>query len=85
MSASAKVGKCNTSKPGMLDFTGKAKWYVCNASFLSSIAYPPMDERNAWNELGDKSKEDAEAEYVQKLKDVCTPLPLSAILGVPDP
>mmetsp|Transcript_13176 Transcript_13176/g.30617 ORF Transcript_13176/g.30617 Transcript_13176/m.30617 type:complete len:87 (-) Transcript_13176:280-540(-) len=22
----ATVGDCNTSKPGMLDFTGKAKW-----------------------------------------------------------
>lgn len=26
--------------------------------------------RNAWNELEDKSKEEAEAEYVAKLKDV---------------
>ncbi|KLO08791.1 Acbp from Moniliophthora Perniciosa [Schizopora paradoxa] len=47
----ATIGKCNVPKPGMLDFTGKAKW-------------------NAWNELEDKKKEEAEAEYVAKLKDM---------------
>ena len=25
------VGDCNTSRPGMLDFTGKAKWDAWNA------------------------------------------------------
>lgn len=27
----ANVGDCNTDKPGMLDFTGKAKWEAWNA------------------------------------------------------
>ena len=27
----ATVGDCNTTRPGMLDFTGKAKWDAWNA------------------------------------------------------
>jgi len=53
----ATVGPCNTPRPGMLDFVGKAKW-------------------DAWNALGDMSKEEAMKQYVeafekmeQKVKD----------------
>ncbi|KAF5359253.1 hypothetical protein D9756_003092 [Leucocoprinus leucothites] len=42
------VGDVNTTRPGMLDFVGKAKW-------------------DAWNEIKEKSKEDAMAEYVARL------------------
>lgn len=41
----ATVGKCNTSKPGVFDFVGQAKW-------------------NAWNNLGEITKEEAEKEYI---------------------
>jgi len=44
----ATIGKCNTARPGMLDFVGKAKW-------------------DAWNELGDMSKEEAMKKYVDTI------------------
>ena len=47
------VGDNNTDKPGMLDFTGKAKW-------------------EAWNKLKGKSKEQAQAEYVELARSLLT-------------
>lgn len=47
----ATTGKCNTKKPGMLDFVGQAKW-------------------NAWNDLGDMSKEDAEKNYISYVNEL---------------
>jgi len=41
----ATEGACNTSKPGVFDFVGQAKW-------------------NAWNNLGDISKDQAEKDYI---------------------
>ena len=43
------VGDCNTTRPGMLDFAGKAKW-------------------DAWNAKKGMTKEDAEAKYIAKVK-----------------
>ncbi|KAI6660817.1 hypothetical protein LOD99_10214 [Oopsacas minuta] len=42
----ATIGKCDMPRPGMLDFTGKAKW-------------------DAWNALGDMSKDVAMREYIK--------------------
>ncbi|XP_046848059.1 enoyl-CoA delta isomerase 2-like [Xenia sp. Carnegie-2017] len=42
------LGKCNTPKPGTLDFVGKAKW---NAWMQ-------------WNALGDLSQVDAQKQYI---------------------
>ncbi|KAF5376172.1 hypothetical protein D9757_009341 [Collybiopsis confluens] len=47
----ATIGKVNTSRPGLLDFTGKAKW-------------------DAWKEVEEKSKEDAQKDYVEKLLEI---------------
>eukprot|EP00761_Pharyngomonas_kirbyi_P011285 gb/GECH01011310.1/.p1 GENE.gb/GECH01011310.1/~~gb/GECH01011310.1/.p1 ORF type:complete len:103 (+),score=32.98 gb/GECH01011310.1/:1-309(+) len=47
----ATVGKCNTERPGMLDFVGKSKW-------------------DAWNELGDMSKEEAMQKYIDLLTEL---------------
>lgn len=45
----ATIGDVNTDRPGMLDFTGKAKW-------------------DAWNGKKGISKEDAEKQYIAKVK-----------------
>eukprot|EP01027_Heterolobosea_sp_BB2_P001215 GEZU01001854.1.p2 GENE.GEZU01001854.1~~GEZU01001854.1.p2 ORF type:complete len:108 (-),score=46.50 GEZU01001854.1:126-449(-) len=47
----ATIGKCNTERPGMFDFVGKAKW-------------------DAWNKLGDMSKEEAMQKYIDLLNDL---------------
>ena len=43
------VGDCNTARPGMMDFKGKAKW-------------------DAWNEKKGLAKEEAERQYISKVK-----------------
>lgn len=45
------VGDCNTARPGMLDFKGKAKW-------------------DAWDSKKGMSKEEAEAKYIAKVKEL---------------
>ncbi|KAM7250733.1 hypothetical protein ACFE04_022616 [Oxalis oulophora] len=45
----ATVGDIDTSRPGMLDFKGKAKW-------------------DAWKNLEGKSKDEARADYITKVK-----------------
>jgi acyl-CoA-binding protein len=45
----ATEGPCNTSRPGFLDFAGKAKW-------------------DAWNALGELSKDEAKQKYVEGFK-----------------
>lgn len=45
------VGKNTSDRPGMLDFTGKAKW-------------------DAWTEHHEKSKEEAEAEYIALVEEL---------------
>ncbi|KAF7424127.1 hypothetical protein PC9H_009430 [Pleurotus ostreatus] len=47
----ATVGDVNIPRPGMLDFTGKAKW-------------------DAWDSVKGLSKEDAMAQYVEKLIEI---------------
>jgi len=47
----ATVGDVNTSRPGMMDFTGKAKW-------------------DAWNGLKGLSQADAEAKYIELVKEL---------------
>merc|ERR1711937_427940 len=47
----ATVGDVNTSRPGMMDFTGKAKW-------------------DAWNALKGLSQADAEAKYIELVKEL---------------
>ncbi|KAG9014033.1 hypothetical protein FRB94_000230 [Tulasnella sp. JGI-2019a] len=47
----ASVGDCDTTRPGFMDFTGKAKW-------------------DAWNARKGTSKETAQEEYVELLKDI---------------
>jgi len=45
------VGDCNTSRPGMLDLKGKAKW-------------------DAWDAVKGKSKADAQAAYIELVKEL---------------
>jgi len=52
----ATEGDVSTSRPGMLDFTGRAKWYVC---FGIDSFY-----RDAWNSEKGKSSEQAKKDYV---------------------
>merc|ERR1712189_155220 len=47
----ATVGDVNTSRPGIMDFTGKAKW-------------------DAWNGLKGLSQADAEAKYIDLVKEL---------------
>jgi diazepam-binding inhibitor (GABA receptor modulating acyl-CoA-binding protein) len=71
----AKVGDNTTTRPGMLDFSGKAKWSerssidaVHNISYLSSIRF-----RDAWDSVKGVSKEEAWEKYVAKLLEVSFP------------
>ena len=65
----ATIGDVNTARPGMLDFVGKAKWYVCAPSH-SIVRLICSDDRDAWKKLEGTSKETAQEEYVKKLIEV---------------
>ena len=71
----ATIGDVNISRPGLLDFTGKAKWYVQVRSSKPTIRTAPSIEhipvsRDAWKGVEGTSKEDAQAKYVEKLLEV---------------
>ncbi|KAG8820543.1 hypothetical protein FRC17_010122 [Serendipita sp. 399] len=56
----ATVGKVNTTRPGMLDFTGKAKWQV-------SVVASTHTTLDAWKAVEDLDPEEAKKLYVEKL------------------
>ncbi|KAG9039383.1 hypothetical protein FRB95_010671 [Tulasnella sp. JGI-2019a] len=65
----ASVGDCDTTRPGFMDFTGKAKWSVYS-TFRSIICSDRLIDRDAWNARKGTSKETAQEEYVELLKDI---------------
>lgn len=50
----ATIGDVNTSRPGMLDFTGKAKWYACCVTNLDAMVNSPYTSKGM---PGRKSRE----------------------------
>jgi acyl-CoA-binding protein len=75
----ATEGDVNIPRPGMLDFTGKAKWCVFPIALHPfkpyllirynprTLSHHPSPYRDAWDERKGKSKEEAWAKYVEKL------------------
>lgn len=72
MSDIATIGDVNTARPGLMDFTGKAKW--CVPLWLPRfVPFTYLDDtgfRDAWKGVEGTSKEDAQAKYVEKLLEV---------------
>jgi hypothetical protein len=52
----------------MLDFTGKAKWYVMTLNFCASKHIRKF--RDAWKKVEGTSQEDAMVKYYEKLLEV---------------
>ncbi|XP_043911061.1 acyl-CoA-binding domain-containing protein 4 isoform X2 [Protopterus annectens] len=71
----ATIGPCNIKKPGIWDPVGQYKCYLRFSFFFRLLCcdYTPLIyilHRDAWNKLGDMSKEDAMKAYVEDMKRV---------------
>jgi len=60
----------------MLDFTGKAKWYV-GSDIWHYFQLTLLSFRDAWDSVKGTSKEDAMTKYVEALLQVCSVLTAS--------
>ena len=74
--SAATIGDVNTARPGMLDFTGKAKWLVTHIRVALSAYLSCLPIRDAWNGYKGKTDEEAKKAYVAKLISVCPPTTL---------
>ncbi|KAG6841430.1 hypothetical protein C0991_011100 [Blastosporella zonata] len=65
----AKLGDNNTTRPGLLDFSGKAKWSI----ILSLVIHNKIlttDHRDAWTEVKGTTTEEAYSKYVARLLEI---------------
>lgn len=61
---------CATSKPGIFDFTGRAKWYThCSVDQLS-MHLCHYSLREAWHSLGDMTKSEAVEKYIATVSSI---------------
>ena len=74
--SAATIGDVNTVRPGMLDFTGKAKWSVTHIRVSLSARLSCLPIRDAWNGVKGTNGEEAKKTYVAKLITVCPPTTL---------
>ncbi|KAH7925832.1 acyl-CoA-binding protein [Leucogyrophana mollusca] len=58
----ATVGDVNIPRPGLMDFTGKAKWQVSSCQCSRNL--------DAWNSIKGTSPEEARKKYVEKLLEI---------------
>lgn len=74
--SAATIGDINTTRPGMFDLTGKAKWLVTHIRVSLSAYLICLPIRDAWNGHKGKTEEEAKKAYVAKLISVCPPTTL---------